>query len=117
MADMIDLGQPFPKAETAAKFNDTKKKSFPTMHVHGIKALDSLPEGHFHFMAKGKVVHRSATQRAGQPESVSHEIEVHSMKPMGKGEPKGGLDGAMKKIEKKKTGALPSDDDGDEPGD
>lgn len=91
--------------------NAKPKTSYPSMRVTGKKELDALPEGHFHFIGKGKVVHRSSTKREGEPESVSHEIEVHSMKPIKK--PDGAaknLDEQMDKVAKKKMGV----DDGDE---
>jgi len=115
MADgTINLGTAPQESEIRpATPSDKPKTRFPSMRVTGKKELDDLPEGHFHFIGKGKVVHRSSTQREGEPESVSHEIEVHSMKPIKK--PDGAaknLDEQMNKVAKKKMGA--SDDDGDE---
>lgn len=114
MADgAINLGTAPQESEMKpAMASDKPKTRYPSMRVTGKKELDSLPEGHFHFIGKGKVVHRSSTQREGEPESVSHEIEVHSMKPIKKqNEPAKNLDEQMTKVAKKKMGA---DDDGDE---
>ena len=94
---MVDLGKSYdgPKAMPVKE----SKKSYPTLYVSDVGELD-LPSGEFMICGKAKVVSRTETERDGK-ETCSYEIEIRSF---GSCEDEGGgLDGAMKKIAKKKV--------------
>lgn len=107
MAHKIDLGTTHSKKESYPTVSDNKDKTFfPSFHVTGKKELHDMPDefdGHAHF----KVVHRSKSKRDGQPETYSHEIEIHHISHDGKKTPKPDagedLDSALTKIEEKKA--------------
>lgn len=97
MDKMVDLGKSYdgPKAIPVKE----SKKSYPTLYVSDVGELD-LPSGEFMICGKAKVVSRTETERDGK-ETCSYEIEIRSF---GSCEDGGdGLDGAMKKIAKKKV--------------
>lgn len=106
----IDLGTKYPShPEVATSKGSSNKTSYPSFHVTGKAALHSMPDefqAHGHF----KIVHRSKGKRTGEPETYSHEVEVHHLTPArgsGKGSAKSesgsDLDDAFTKIEEKKA--------------
>ena len=108
----IDLGAKMAEMGSMAVDKPSKqpKVSYPSFHVRGKKELHDLPDefdGHGHF----KITSRSKTQRSGEPESYSHEIEIHHLEPVKGSEgkkskqPDAGekLDSALTKIEGEKA--------------
>lgn len=111
----IDFGA---KPEKPAMVMDAKKEPtvfYPTLHVGNIEGVADLPSGEFDFTGRGKVVHKSVSERNGK-KSYSCEIEVHHMTPTKAdgSEDEGGLDKALEDIESQKTGKSTKDIEADE---
>lgn len=114
MSKTIDLGtksgggpSPCGHPEVADKKKEPSVH-YPTFYVSGVKALHELPD-EFEGTATFKIVSRTESQRSGQPESYSCEVEVRNISPSvsskrtKKEDAESGLDKALSKIEKKKT--------------
>jgi hypothetical protein len=99
----IDLGKkPMDTPIPAGPDKKSSKVFYPSLHIGDIEGLDKLPSGEFNFTGRGKVVHKSVTERNGK-KSCSCEIEVMHLSPEGSDE-EDGLDKELEKIASKKTG-------------
>lgn len=99
----IDLGAK-PEKPSTISAKPSNKPYYPSLHVGNIAGVEGLPSGEFDFTGRGRVVHKSVTERDGKKQ-YSCEIEVQHITPTGGagGDEEGGLDKALEEIASKKT--------------